>query len=97
MSRGVNTDQHVDITLRAEILAQNRPKHCELDNAPAFAEFFDCLTGKGEPFAHHKKIIARSTFTEFIRQPFCGDVRRPLRSISKTEQVCHNHWLIWEI
>jgi hypothetical protein len=43
---GIKAHQHIDITIGAKVLAQNRAKHGELVNTPAFAEFSDFLTWK---------------------------------------------------
>ena len=49
----INAHQYINIAIRAEVIAQDRPKHRKLGDAPAFAKFSDFLAGKNEFLSSH--------------------------------------------
>jgi hypothetical protein len=49
----IDTYEHINIAVWAEVIPQNGPKYCEFSNAPAFAEFGDFVAWKDELLSGH--------------------------------------------
>src|SRR6266545_3813131 len=94
MRLGINAHHHINITIRAEIFAQDRPKYGELGNTPAFTEFCNLFAGKIEflsshalnysTLENHSNVVKIPTPSNFVPRSSSRPSRVPSRTSRHT-------------